>query len=63
MKIFMVIVVVLALLAVLGTLVTGVVQMVKGNDARQSNRLMQQRVLLQGLALGLFLVLLSIIKS
>ncbi len=48
------IMVVLAMLGALGALALGVINMAKGNDPRRSNKLMQSRVLLQGLALILF---------
>ena len=50
------IVILLAMLAVLGTLLLGVINMARGGNPRRSNRLMQQRVLLQGLALLLFVI-------
>ena len=50
------ILVLLAMLAVLGTLLLGVINMAKGGNPRRSNRLMQSRVLLQGLALLLFVI-------
>jgi Hypoxia induced protein conserved region len=43
-----------AMLGVLGVLALGVIQMVKGGNPRRSNKLMQSRVLLQGLALLIF---------
>ena len=46
----------IAMLAVLGTLLLGVINMAKGGDPRRSNKLMQSRVLLQGLALLLFVI-------
>ena len=46
--------VVIAMLGTLGVLALGVISMVRGDDPRRSNRLMQSRVLLQGLALLLF---------
>ena len=45
---------VLAMLGVLGALAMGVFNMAKGGNPRRSNKLMQSRVLLQGLALLLF---------
>jgi ABC-type Na+ efflux pump permease subunit len=48
------IMVVLAMLGALGALALGVITMAKGNNPRRSNKLMQSRVLLQGLALILF---------
>jgi ABC-type Na+ efflux pump permease subunit len=48
--------IVIAMLAVLGTLALGVISMVRGGDPRRSNKLMQSRVLLQGVALLLFAI-------
>jgi ABC-type Na+ efflux pump permease subunit len=45
---------VVAMLGVLGVLAMGVISMVRGGDPRRSNKLMQSRVLLQGLALLIF---------
>ena len=45
---------VIAMLAVLGTLALGIISLARGGDPRRSNKLMQSRVLLQGLALLLF---------
>jgi hypothetical protein len=50
------IVILIAMLAVLGTLFLGIINMAKGGNPRRSNRLMQSRVLLQGLALLLFVI-------
>ena len=63
MKTFFTIAIALCLLAVLGTLVMGLVQMVRGNDPRKSNKLMQQRVLFQGIALVLFAFFLFLMKG
>ncbi|MCK6418196.1 MAG: twin transmembrane helix small protein [Alphaproteobacteria bacterium] len=48
----------LAMLAVLGVLVLGLLSMAKGGELsrRYGNRLMQARVMLQGLALLLFVL-------
>ena len=56
------IVILIAMLAVLGTLLLGVINMAKGGDPRRSNRLMQSRVLLQGLALLLFVIFMLLYK-
>ena len=54
----------LAMLATLGVLIAGMVGMVRGGgDPARSNVLMRWRVLLQGVALLLFIVLLSLIRS
>jgi len=47
----------LALAGVLGVLLTGVVTMVRGGNPRRSNKLMQARVIMQGLALLLLAIL------
>jgi hypothetical protein len=62
MQTFLTIAIVIAMLAVLGTLAMGIIQMARGNDPHRSNRLMQQRVLLQGLAIALFAALLFMLK-
>jgi NADH:ubiquinone oxidoreductase subunit 6 (subunit J) len=47
----------LALAGVLGVLLTGVVTMLRGGNPRRSNKLMQARVIMQGLALLLLAIL------
>ena len=49
-------VIVIVMLATLGVLALGLVNLARGGPAKRSNKLMQFRVLLQGLALLLFLV-------
>jgi len=44
----------IAMLAVLGTLAAGVISLARGGNPRRSNKLMQWRVILQGLAVLLF---------
>jgi hypothetical protein len=51
------------MLATLGVLIAGVVGMVREGDSRRSNKLMQWRVLLQGAAILLFIVLMSLLRS
>src|SRR5947207_8036711 len=48
--------IVLAMLATLAVLGLGLLSMARGDSARRSNKLMQSRVLLQGIALLLFIV-------
>ncbi len=48
--------VVIAALGALGALVLGVINMARGNNPERSQKLMQWRVVLQGLALLLFAV-------
>jgi hypothetical protein len=52
----------LFMLATLGVLGVGVVQMIRGGDPRRSNKLMQSRVLLQGIALLLFAIVMMMFK-
>ncbi len=52
----------LAMLATLVVLGFGVVQMIRGGDPRRSNKLMQYRVVLQGVALLLFAILMMIFR-
>ena len=54
--------VVIAMLGALGALALGVISMVKGGDPRRSNKLMQSRVLLQGLALLLFALFMMLFR-
>ncbi len=52
----------LAMLATLVVLGFGVVQMIRGGNPRRSNKLMQYRVVFQGLALLLFALLMMVFK-
>jgi hypothetical protein len=64
MTTFLSILVVIAMLATLGVLIAGMVGMVRGtNDPRRSNRLMRYRVMLQAVALALFALLMTLLKS
>ena len=56
------IILVLAMLGVLGVLGFGFANMIRGGDARRSNKLMQARVVMQGVAL-LVLALLMMLGS
>ena len=51
------------MLATLGVLFAGLVQMVRAPDGRRSNKLMQWRVLLQGAAILLFIIMMSLLRS
>ena len=54
----------LAMLATLGVLVAGMVGLVRGGgDPARSNVLMRWRVILQGVALLLFIALVSLLRS
>ena len=48
--------VVLAMLATLGVLLVGIINMAKGGNPQRSNKLMQLRIWMQGLALLLFVI-------
>jgi NADH:ubiquinone oxidoreductase subunit 6 (subunit J) len=54
---FVTILLVLVLAGVLGVLLVGVVTMLRGGNPRRSNKLMQARVIMQGLALLLLAIL------
>jgi hypothetical protein len=62
MRTFLTILLVLALIGVLGILGMGVVTVVRGGNPRRSNKLMQARVIVQGIAL-LLLALLMMLAS
>ena len=53
---------VLAMLAVLGVLAMGMANLIRGGNPRRSNRLMQSRVVLQGLALLLLALLMLLAR-
>jgi hypothetical protein len=64
MKTVLIILVAIAMLATLGVLFAGMLGMVRGDDnPARSNALMRWRVLLQGVALGLFALLLLLSKG
>jgi hypothetical protein len=56
---FLFILLMIVMLAVLGVLGAGMLGVVRGGDARRSNALMRWRVLLQGLAILIFVLLLA----
>ena len=62
MTTFLTVLLVLAMLGVLGVLGTGVAMMLRGGNPRLSNRLMQGRVVMQGVAL-LVLALLMLLAG
>jgi hypothetical protein len=64
MKTILTILVVIAMLATLGVLFAGMLGLVKGGgDPMRSNRLMRWRIVLQGVALLLFALLLSLVHN
>ncbi len=56
------ILVLLAMFAVLGVLALGVFNMARGNNPQRSQKLMQSRVVLQGLALLLFAIFMLLFR-
>jgi hypothetical protein len=54
--------VLLAMLATLGTLLFGVFSMARGRSPQTANRIMRSRVLLQGLALLLFVLFMLLFR-
>jgi hypothetical protein len=60
---FLAVLVVLLMLATLGVLIAGMIGMAREGSPRRSNKLMQLRVLLQGAAILLFVILMSLLRS
>jgi hypothetical protein len=64
MKTFLVVLLALAMLGTLGVLFAGLFGLVRGGaDPARSNALMRWRVVLQGAALLLFMLLMSLLRS
>ncbi|BBK39337.1 hypothetical protein STAQ_44150 [Allostella sp. ATCC 35155] len=64
MNTFLTVLLVLVMMATLGVLGAGVVGMIRGgNDPRRSNALMRYRVLFQMAAVGIFALILWLMKS
>jgi len=55
--------IVVAALATLAVLVRGIIQMIRGNDPRRSNQLMQMRVVLQFAVLILVVLFMTLYRS
>ena len=64
MSAFLTFLMVLAMLGALGMVAYGVVNMVRGagRDPRRQNALMRWRILLQAVAIGLFLLIMSLFR-
>ena len=62
MTVFLTILLVLAMLGTLTVLGFGVASLLRGGDPRRSNKLMQYRVVFQGIALLLFALLMMVFK-
>ncbi|MBV9735220.1 MAG: twin transmembrane helix small protein [Acidisphaera sp.] len=63
MKVFLVVLLALAMAGTLGVLFAGLIGLVRGNEPARSNALMRWRVVMQGAALLIFLLLLSLLRS
>lgn len=63
MHVFLTVLVGVVMLATLGVLVAGMVGMVRGGDPHRSNQLMRWRVILQGAALLLLAIMMSLLRS
>jgi Hypoxia induced protein conserved region len=63
MHAFLTVLIGILMLATLGVLIAGMVGLVREGDPRRSNKLMQWRVLLQGAAILLFVILMSLVRS
>jgi hypothetical protein len=63
MHAFLTVVIGILMLATLGVLIAGMIGLVREGDPRRSNKLMQWRVLLQGAAILLFVILMSLVRS
>jgi hypothetical protein len=63
MHAFLTVLIGVLMLATLGVLLAGMVGMVREGNPRRSNKLMQWRVLLQGVTIVLFIILMSLLRS
>jgi hypothetical protein len=60
---FLTVLIGLMMFATLGVLIAGVVGLVREGNPRRSNKLMQWRVLLQGVTILLFVIFMSLLRS
>ncbi len=63
MQTFLTILVAVAMFGTLAVLLVGLVSMARGGDGARSNALMRWRVVLQGAALLLFMLLISLMRG
>ncbi|HEX2942671.1 MAG TPA: twin transmembrane helix small protein [Rhodopila sp.] len=63
MRTAMIVLIAILMFATLGVLLAGLFQMVRAPDGRRSNKLMQWRVLLQGTAILLFVIMMTLLRS
>jgi hypothetical protein len=63
-KTFLTILIIILMVATLGVLFAGLIGLARpGHDPRRSNKLMRWRVILQGTAILLFMILMSLLRS
>ena len=62
-KTFLAIIVALLMFGTLGVLFAGLLGLARGGDPARSNQLMRWRVILQGAALLLFMLLMTLLRS
>ncbi len=63
-KTFLTILIIILMIATLGVLFAGLIGLAHpGHDPARSNRLMRWRVILQGMAILLFMILMSLLRS
>ena len=60
---FLIVLVAIFMFATLGVLIAGLIQMALTPDGKRSNKLMQWRVLLQGMTILLFVIMMSLLRS
>jgi hypothetical protein len=60
---FLTVLIGILMLCTLGVLIAGLFGMVREGDPRRANRLMQWRVLLQGLTILLFVIFMTLLRS
>ncbi len=64
MTVFLTVLLVMAMLGTVGVLFAGLIGMVRGTaDPARSNRLMRWRVVMQGVALVIFVVVLTLMRQ
>jgi Hypoxia induced protein conserved region len=54
--------IIIAMLATLGVLALGIISIARGGDPHRSNKLMQSRILFQGIALALLALFFLLVK-
>jgi ABC-type Na+ efflux pump permease subunit len=62
MDVFLIVLLVLAMAATLGILFMGVIGMARGDSPSRANKLMQNRIMLQGAAIAIFTLLLLLLR-